>query len=148
MTARRLNWVLAIILVPMTVLAFLSAGAAVWMWRNPGAVMVVRQTVETYPAPLRKALRAEFRASRADVADDVARLDAARRRVLELLKADPLDEDAVRAAMAEVRTAVSDLQAVGQEHLLKVMRAADPAERAKIRVPETGFSERMESFAD
>lgn len=148
MTARRLNKILVAILIPMTIFAFLSAGTAAWMWRNPGAVMAVRQAVDIYPPALRRSIRAEFRESRGAVSGDIARIDEARRRMFELMRAEPLDEEAVRAAMTEVREAVTALQAIGQEHLLKVMREADPAERAKIRVPEEGFSERMKSFAD
>ena len=148
MSARRLNWVLAAILAAMTVFAFLSSGAAAWMWRNPGAVMAMRQAVELYPAPLRRAMRAELAANRGEVSEEVARLDEARRRMFELMRADPLDEEAIRAAMKDVRDAVTDLQAVGQEHLLAVMRKADPADRAKISVPEEGFSERLRSFRD
>lgn len=148
MTARRLNKVLLAILVPVTILAFLSAGAAMWMWRNPGAVVAVRQAVDVYPPVIRRAIRAEFEASRGDVAADTARIDRARARLFELLRAEPLDEDAIRAAMTEVREAVSDLQALGQERLLDVMRRADPADRAKIRVPETGFAERLQRFGE
>ena len=148
MTARGLNKLLVAILIPLAIFAFLSAGAAAWMWRNPGAVLAVRQAVETYPAPLRRAIRAEYAASRGTVIDDVARVDAARKRMFELMRADPLDEDAISAAMAEVRDSVSNLQAIGQDHLLKVMREADPADRAKIRIPETGFSDRLQSFRD
>ena len=148
MTARRLNRVLAVILAAMTVFAFLSAGAAAWMWRNPGAVMAVRQAVELYPAPLRRAIRAELAANRGEMTEDVAGIDAARRRMFELMRADPLDEEAIRAAMKDVRDAVTAVQAVGQEHLLEVMRKADPADRAKIRVPEENFSEHLRSFRD
>lgn len=148
MTARRLNKILVAILVPTVILAFLSAGAAAWMWRNPGAVMAVRQAVETYPAPIRRAMRAEFSENRTEVAGEVARIDAARRRMFELMRAETLDEAAIRDAMAEVREAVSAAQAVGQEHILDVMREADPAVRAQIRVPEEGFSERLQSFRD
>ena len=148
MTARRLNRLLAVILVAMTVFAFLSAGTAAWMWRNPGAVMAVRQAVEIYPAPLRRAIRAELETNRGEMTEDVARIDAARSRMFELMRADPLDEEAIRAAMKDVRDAVMAVQAVGQEHLIEVMRKADPADRAKIRVPEEDFSERLKNFRD
>ena len=148
MTARRLNKILVAILIPMTIFAFLSAGTAVWMWRNPGAVMAVRQAVEIYPPELRRSIRAEFQENRGTAAAEIARIDEARRRMFELMRAEPLDEAAVRAAMTEVREAVNDLQMLGQEHLLDVIRNADSADRAKIRVPEEGFSERIESFTD
>ena len=148
MTARRLNRVLAVILAAMTVFAFLSAGAAAWMWRNPGAVMAVRQAVEIYPAPLRRAIRADLAANRGEMKEDVARIDAARRRMLELMRAEPLDEKAIRGAMKDVRDAVAAVQAVGQEHLLDVMRKADPADRSRIRVPKEDLSERLQSFRD
>ena len=77
MTARRLNKILVAILIPLALFAFLSAGAAAWMWRNPGAVMAVRQSVQIYPAPIRRAIRAEFNENRATVAADVARIDDA-----------------------------------------------------------------------
>lgn len=148
MTARGLNKLLVAILVPVSILAFLSTGTAMWMWRNPGAVMAVRQAVDVYPPALRRAIRAEFDTYRDTVRADVADIDAARQRMFDLMRADPLDEEAIRAAMADVRQAVSDLQATGQEHLLDVMRDADPTERAKIRTPREGFSARLESFRD
>ncbi|QKV19378.1 periplasmic heavy metal sensor [Oricola thermophila] len=148
MTARRLNRILVAILVPLAIFAFLSAGAAAWMWRNPGAVLAVRQSVEIYPRDLRRAIRAEFGRARLEVRGEVARVDAARARLYELLREEELDEVAVRAAMADLRDAVSDLQALGHEHLLAVMRGATPEQRAAIRVPERGLEERLGRFAE
>jgi uncharacterized membrane protein len=146
MTARRLNTLLVAILVPLAVLAFVSAGAAVWMWRHPAAVMIVRQAVDTYPPSLRWAIRDEFRQFHGEAVEDIARLDEARRRLFGLLRAKTLDEAAIRAAMADVRVAVSNLQLAGQEHMLAVIRNAPPEERAKIRIPEEGFAGRFERF--
>lgn len=143
MTARRLNKILVAILIPLAIFAFLSAGTAVWMWRNPGAVMAVRQAVETYPRELRRAIRLELAANRDDFAEDIAAVDAARKRMFEAMRTDPLDEEALRAAMLDMRTATGALQAKGHDHLLDVMREADPAVRAKIEVPERDFANRV-----
>ena len=126
MTARRLNTVLVAIIISLAVLAFVSAGATVWMWRHPAFVMIVRQAVDTYPPSIRWGIRDEFRQFHGEAVEDIARLDELRRRLFDLLRAKTLDEVAIRAAMADVRVAVSNLQAAGQEHMLAVIRKRAP----------------------
>lgn len=136
MTARRLNWVLAIALVVATAIAAVSIGAATFMWRNPGLVVAASQALETYPRPLRARLRSALREQAPMLAPELAAYDRARRAMFEAMAAEPFDRAALDAAMADVRATVTSLQARTQAVLADTIEAAEPSLRRRIDPPE------------
>jgi uncharacterized membrane protein len=148
MTARRLNWILLILLVPALIVALFSTGAAIWMWRHPGVVLAASQSAKTFPPELRRVMRADIGAGVAEARPDIEAYVAARRRMFELMRADPLDEAALKSAMVDVRDAVARLQQHAQDRQVEILKSADPELRAKISLPENDLLERIERFTD
>ncbi|WP_306120743.1 MULTISPECIES: periplasmic heavy metal sensor [unclassified Roseitalea] len=146
MTARRLNWVLAIALVVMTTIAAVSAGAAVFMLRNPGVIVAATQAFETYPRPLRVALRGQLRARARALAPEIAAYDRARTEMFEAMRARPFDRQRLDAAMADVRAAVTALQAGTHEILADAIEDADPELRRRIELPRRTAIGRYRDF--
>jgi hypothetical protein len=62
-------------------------------------------------------------------------LQEARRRMFELMKAEPFDRAALDAAFADVRTKTEMLQARGQQLLGDAVEQASPAVRSEIEAP-------------
>lgn len=147
MTARRLNWILAIMLAVMTTVAALTAGAAVYMVRNPGIVWAATQAVETYPRPLRRTLRERLRAEGRQIAPELAAYVRARQQMFEAMSAEPFDRDALEAAMAEARRALGALQARSHAVLADTVEDADPHLRRQITPPRRDAIDRLERFS-
>ncbi len=143
MTARRLNRVLAILLILATIVATLSTGAAIFMVRSPGLVFVASQAMQSYPAPVRRALRENYQQAVASFDDDVVAYQAALGRMFEAMAAEPFDRAALDAAMAETRNRLATVQARSHAVLADTIEAAEPAQRAEIRPPDGAMPERL-----
>lgn len=136
---RRTVLALAIGLLISVCLNLFAAGA--WFtgdWLDRRAEATVDRTLRAYPPALRRdvarRLFADRRAMRAAVAD----LRDARQRMFALMRAEPLDRDALARAMAELRAATAALQVRLHEALAASVERASPDERRSIRAPASG----------
>jgi uncharacterized membrane protein len=89
-----------------------------------------------YPQAIRTAAREALRQNRAEVFPALARLRRARLAMFDAARAAEFDPAALEAAMAEVRSATTAVQAIAQGALARAIRGASPQDRAAIRRPE------------
>ena len=80
-----------------------------WSTERPGMALV-QEAMADYPPELRRAIRAEFAAGRADFVADVAALRQERRAMVAALQAEPFDAAALRAAQQAVAARTAALQ--------------------------------------
>lgn len=88
-----------------------------------------------YPESIRADVRKELRDNRAILAPALRRVREARIAMYEAARAPSLDETALKAAMAEMRSATTALQEISQDALAKALASATAEERAAIRRP-------------
>ena len=128
----RTNNVLAILLLISVGLNLFAAGAFV-------AGRVFHRPLETVMRPFPQALRDEIRSKLFEDRDAlrgaIGELRAARRQMFELMRKNPLDEQALRDAMAEVRNKTAEVQTLIQNALLASLKETPAAERQKIEPP-------------
>ncbi len=122
--------VLSICLLVSVCLNLFAAGAWVatrWFYHPLAAIM------QTYPPSLRHDVRARLAAEREKVRVAIVDLHDARERMFTVMRADPLDKDALQRAMADVRVKTGALQALLQSALADSIEQAPLSERQKIR---------------
>lgn len=103
------------------ILSLLGNGAALGAyWRHKSAVEERQAERVRMPQEIRQAYRRAIR-NTPEVSQAFRALRAARRDVLALQAADPVDPDALAAALAAVREASAALQAAGHPLLLDAM---------------------------
>ena len=148
MTARRLNIVLGVALVVMTMVAAISTGAAIWMARNPGALLAATQALETWPRPVRQAMREALVTGKDAFADDLRAYEQARRTMFEILRADPVDRAGYDAAAADARNAVLRLQENLHRITADTVAPMPPGTRAQIRPPQARVERLLGRFGN
>ncbi len=128
--------VLSGLLVVSVCLNLFAAGA--WVatrWhRHPLAMMML-----SYPPSLRQDLRDRLLAAGPKLKAALFELREARQRMFALMRADPLDREALERAMADVRAKTTELQAIVQAVLAESLEKAPLSERQKIKQPGFGF---------
>jgi uncharacterized membrane protein len=87
------------------------------------------------PAEIRRAAAAEAVEDRAELRQAFADLQAARRNMYAAMRAEPFDQAALDAAMAEVRSRTTAIQGMGQGLIAKAVAQASPQARAAIELP-------------
>ncbi|UIJ72723.1 periplasmic heavy metal sensor [Aurantimonas sp. HBX-1] len=102
---------LAIALLLSLVGNFVGLGYALGQWRGerPG-LSLVEGTIGAYPPELRRAIRAELAAGRADFVAGIAELRQARRAMIAALQAVPFEPAALREAQRNVAARTAALQ--------------------------------------
>ncbi len=128
--------VLSGLLVVSVCLNLFAAGA--WVatrWhRHPLAMMML-----SYPPSLRQDLRDRLLAAGPKLKAALFELREARQRMFAIMRADPLDKEALERAMADVRAKTTELQAMVQAVLAESLEKAPLSERQKIKQPGFGF---------
>jgi uncharacterized membrane protein len=89
-----------------------------------------------YPQPIRSAAREALRENRGELIPALVRLRRARLAMFDAARAAEFEPATLEAAMAEVRSATTAVQAIAQGALAKAIRGASPQDRATIRPPE------------
>jgi uncharacterized membrane protein len=92
----------------------------------------VERLASTLPAPDADKLRAEFKAKRAGVEGARAEYEAARDGIRAVLRREPFDAAAMRAAMAKTRAARQDFDVVLQGVIAQAAENMSPAGRQKL----------------
>ena len=85
--------------------------------------------MEVWPEAYRKPIRRALVADRAALLESFATLRKERRQMLEAIKAEPFDENAVRDRMDDVRDATTAVQKRAQETVLKAIIETRRAEK-------------------
>lgn len=133
--------VLSILLLISVCLNLFGAGA--WVatrWhRHPLAKVML-----SYPPSLRQDLRARMLAEAPKLKAAMFELREARQRMFTIMRADPLDKEALERAMADVRAKTTELQAMVQAVLAESLEKAPASERQKIEAP--GFDFLLKGF--
>jgi uncharacterized membrane protein len=128
--------VLSICLLVSVCLNLFAAGALVatrWLRHPLAAVML------TYPPSMRQDVRQRLAAERDKVRASLLELRDARQRMFAVMRADPLDKEALQRAMADVRVKTTALQALLQSALADSLEQAPLSERQKIKPPRLGL---------
>jgi uncharacterized membrane protein len=137
---RRTAVILAICLLISLALNLFMAGAFLaGRWMNRPVASAVEAVMRSYPPALRDEVKRKLFQDRESLRAAITDLAAARQRMFALMRADPLDEAALRDAMAEVRIKTMAVQARLQAALLASLKEAPAAEREKIEPPRLGF---------
>jgi len=132
--------VLAVCLALSLSLNLFAAGAlfaARWFERPLAAAFVA--AMQAYPPDLRREIRRKLFADRDALRTSVKDLRDARDRMFTLMRADPIDHQALDGAMAEVRAKTTALQAMLQSVLAASLETVPPSERRKIEAPRLGL---------
>ena len=127
--------VLSVCLLVSFCLNLFAAGALVatrWLRHPLAAVML------SYPPSLRQDVRQRLVAERDKVRAALVELRDARQRMFAVMRADPLDKEALQRAMADVRVKTTELQALLQAALAASVEQAPLSERQKIEPPGIG----------
>ncbi|HZP09309.1 periplasmic heavy metal sensor [Methyloceanibacter sp.] len=128
--------VLSVLLLISVCLNLFVAGAWVatrWHSRPLAKVML------SYPPSLRQDMRERLLAEGPRLKAAIFELREARQRMFAVMRADPLDKEALERAMADVRAKTTELQAMVQAILAESLENAPASERQKIRPPGFGF---------
>jgi len=107
-----------------------------WFHSPGGAVMAA--AMQAYPPDLRREIGRKLFQDRAELRAAGQQLRDARQRMFALMRADPIDHDALAAAMAEVRAKTTALQAMLQKLVAESLESVPPSERQKIEAPRPG----------
>jgi uncharacterized membrane protein len=132
--------VLAVCLVLSLGLNLFAAGALVAMrWFGSPLGSAVGAVMQSYPPALRREVRRELFAKRESLRAAADELREARQRMFLLMRADPIDQEALAGAMAEVRAKTTALQALLQSVVAASLETVPPSERQKIEAPRLGL---------
>ncbi|MGO7212500.1 periplasmic heavy metal sensor [Rhizobium ruizarguesonis] len=103
---------------------FFTIGYLVHRWQS--GLSSLSTTLEArYPPDVRRAFREVLRENRPAMRSAFAELRAARDAQEALARQHPVDEAAIRAAMAEVRTKTAELQSILQDYLMTAIKSAE-----------------------
>jgi uncharacterized membrane protein len=128
--------VLSICLLVSLCFNLFAAGALVatrWLYRPLAAAMLA------YPPSLCQDVRQRLAAERDKVRAAIVDLRDSRQRMFAVMRAEPLDKDALQRAMADVRVKTTELQALLQSALAASVEQAPASERQKIAPPGLGL---------
>lgn len=138
MTGRTRTIILAVCLLISVCLNLFAFGAFVaGRWIDRRIETSVNTVMQTYPPSVRRDVTRRLIADRQTVRAAAADLREARQRMFVLMRADPLDRNALDRAMADVREKTEVLQAMLQNALAASLAETPASERQKIRA--TGF---------
>lgn len=128
--------VLSICLIISLCLNFFAGGA--WLagrWLDHRITASVGSLLNTYPPSIRRDFARRLVANRQELRSSVRAVRDARKHMIEIGRADPLDRQALERAMADVRQKTAGLQQLIQNALAASMAEAPAAERARIKIP-------------
>jgi uncharacterized membrane protein len=128
--------ILSICLLLSVCLNLFAAGAFV---ATRWALHPLATVMRTYPPSLRHDVRERLRAEPGKVRAAIVDLHDARERMFAVMRADPLDKEALQRAMADVRVKTTALQALLQSALADSLEQAPLSERQKIKPPGLGL---------
>ena len=117
-----------------------AAGA--WVagrWIDSRIERSIGRAMQPYPPVLRREILRHLREDRAELLASARDFRAARQRLFAAMRAEPLDRDAVAAAMTDVRARTDALQALLQSNVAKSLETVPAAERQKIQSPGLGL---------
>jgi uncharacterized membrane protein len=138
--------VLSIGLLISVCLNLFAAGALVAArWGDRPFVSAASVAMAALPPSLRQELRQELRARRAEVRAAIADLRAARLAMVQVMRKDPLDREALERSMIDVRSKTAALQALLQSAVAASLEKVPASERQKIELPGLGFFSRQRS---
>lgn len=123
----RTAWLVAALAVSLAINLFAATFVA-GAWSQRGASLNVGGLLPGGSA-LRQDVRAALAQRRDDIAQALGRLQQARRTVLETASSPDFDREAMQDALAELRAATGELQAIAQDALLTVVEQASPEQR-------------------
>jgi uncharacterized membrane protein len=128
--------VLSVCLVASLCLNFFVGGA--WLagrWLDHRITASVGSLLKTYPASIRRDFLHRLIVDRQDLRSSIRAVRDARQHMIETMRTDPIDRQALDAAMADVRQKTSALQELIQNSLAESVARAPAADRATIKVP-------------
>jgi uncharacterized membrane protein len=132
--------VLTVCLVISICLNLFAAGA--WVaarWLDRPFASAASTAMQPYPPSLRREIRQRIGAERGPLLAALAELRDARQTMFNLMRADPLDREALQRAMTDVRVKTTALQALLQTAVAESLAQTPPSERQKIEPPGLGF---------
>lgn len=126
MTRRSWLWTTVLVLLGLSVAlnVFMIGYAARGLREGAAARTLIENAASIYPPVVRQEFRAVMRENRPRTFAALRDLHAARIALATAVKASPLDEAAVQAAMKNARDATTNLQAVMQDYLLTALKRA------------------------
>lgn len=132
--------VLAVLLLISVCLNLFAAGGFVALRvADRPFVSTAGMAMAALPPALRQELRRELRERRAELRKAAVDLREARANMVEVMRADPLDREALERAMTAVRAKTAVLQALLQSAVAASLERVPAAERRKIELPGLGF---------
>ncbi len=108
-------------------------------WMNRPVAAAVEAVMRAYPPAVRDKVRQKLFDDRDVVRTAFADLGESRRKMFALMRAEPLDVEALQKAMAEVREKTTLVQTMLQSALLLSLKEVPVAEREKIVPPRLGL---------
>jgi uncharacterized membrane protein len=96
---------------------------------------VIALGIRSFPGDIRRDITASLVRDRPELGAALEELQDARRRMFEIMKAEPFDRAALDAAFADIRAKTEALQARGQDLLGDAVEQASPEARAEITLP-------------
>ncbi|MBZ9857417.1 periplasmic heavy metal sensor [Mesorhizobium sp. CA13] len=124
MTRRSSLWAAVLVLLGLSIAlnVFMVGYAARGLRNSAAAGMLIENVASIYPPEVRREFRAVMRENRPRTFAALRDLRTARAALAAAVKASPLDEPAVQAAMEKVRDATGNLQGVMQDYLLTALK--------------------------
>ncbi len=106
--------------------------------RPPGSDIdrLVTMGMRDFPPEIRRTVMERARDNRNQFRAKVNDLEAARQRLFEAMRAEPLDHQALEAAFADLRQKTDDLQLAGQDLVAGALADTPPDVRRHIRPPK------------
>lgn len=111
---------------------FLIAKGGFFGHHLPPGVTSLGELFRRTPPDVRDRLKSAFQEARREARSDWQAARSARGRVAEILQREPLDEQALRQALAAVRQATSEAQDVFQEAFFRTLRELTPDQRRRL----------------
>ncbi|MBZ0218523.1 MAG: periplasmic heavy metal sensor [Fimbriimonadaceae bacterium] len=99
---------------------------------RPGIERMFGAYMTRFPPEIRHGLRAEMETRRPELLREMTALHEARANMLELMRADPLDNAALEAAMSDVGDRARRIREIGQGAVRQVIENTAPEVRAQI----------------
>lgn len=107
---------------------------------GPGFIeRIVAIGIRAFPPPIQEDIRRRAEAEREELMRRVQAVQEARAQMIEAMRADPFDPDALDAAFADLRQRVAEMQEAGQQIVGEAVAIAPPGERIKIRLQRGPF---------
>ena len=104
--------------------------------RGPGIERMFGAFVTKFPREIRRGLHDELEAVQPEFTAAVKSMRQARTQMFEMMRADPLDKNALANAMTNVRNRASTVQQIGQGAVQRAIENADPEVRSRIMLHE------------